>query len=125
MGRIKIRNYPTREFMQEVFDEYFNEHNDEVMQLVLDTFGFNTVEEMQNAEYHGFFGLDCGWITLTPTNRDQAHEWFLDSGRIDSKMFVRNPLFNTQSTSIKQVMIEKAVKDLGLGDRFYVGVRLD
>ena len=125
MGRIKIRNYPTREYMKDVFNEYFTEHNGEIIELVLDTFGFNTIEEMQEAEYRGYFGLDCGWITLTPTNKDQAHEWFLDSGRIDSKMFVSNPLFNTQSTTIKEVMVRKAVKDLGLEDAFYVGVRLD
>lgn len=125
MGRIKIRNYPTREFMQDVFNEYFTEHNNEVIQEVLDTFGFNTVEEMQNAEYRGYFGLDCGWITLTPVNRDHAHEWFLDSGRIDSKMFVRNPLFNTQSTTIKEVMVKRALHDLGLDNTYTVGVRLD
>ena len=125
MGRIKIRNYPSREWMTELFNNYFVAHNDEIVQLVLNTFGFNTVEEMQEAEYRGYFGLDCGWITLKPKNKDHAHEWFLDNNRIDSKMYISNPLYNTQSTTIKKIMIDKAVEDLGLTNTFYVGVRLD
>ena len=125
MGRIKIRHYPTREFMKSVFDEYFTEHNEEVIKEVLDTFGFNTVEEMREAEYYGYFGLDCGWIYIRPMNKEHAHEWFLDNDRIDSKMFVENPLFNTQSTTIKEVMVKRAIKDLGLETNFGIGVRLD
>lgn len=125
MGRIKIRNYPTREFMKSVFAEYFREHRNAVIGEVLDKFGFNTVDEMAHAEYRGYFGLDCGWIYIRPINNDHAHEWFLDNDRIDSKMFVENPEYNTQSTTIKEVMVKRALHDLGLDNTYTVGVRLD
>lgn len=125
MGRRKVRNYNTRDFYRELFDDYFKTHNEEVMQEVLEQTGFRTVEDLSQAEYHGYFGLDCGWIVLTPKNKEQAHEWFLDDDRISSKMFVHNPWYNCQSTTIQEIMIRKALKDLGLENEFSMSVRLD
>lgn len=125
MGRRKVRHYNTREYYKTLFNDYFVSHNDEVMTEVLRQTGFNSVEELTEAEYRSYFGFDCGWIMLTPKNSEQAHEWFLDDNRISSKMFVHNPCYNAQSTTITQIMVEKAVRDLGLEDTFYVSVRLD
>lgn len=125
MGRHKVRNYNTRDFYRKLFDGYFTEHNEEVMKEVLEQTGFKTVEDLSRAEYHGYFGLDCGWIQISPTNREQAHEWYLDSNRIDTYLFIHNPCYNTQSTTIKEIMTRRALKDLGLENEFSMSVRLD
>jgi len=125
MGRRKVRHYNSRDFYRELFDDYFNSHNDEVMKEVLEQTGFKSVEELNDAEYHSYFGFDCGWILIRPTNKEQAHEWFLDSNRIDSVLFVHNPCYNCQSTTIKEIMVRRALKDLGLEDEFSMSVRLD
>lgn len=62
---------------------------------------------------------------ITPKNKEQAHEWFLDDDRISSKMFVHNPCYNCQSTTIQEIMVRKALKDLKLEDVFHMSVRLD
>lgn len=46
MGRRKVRNYNTREFYKTLFNDYFNEHNEEVMKEVLRQTGFDTVEAL-------------------------------------------------------------------------------
>lgn len=125
MGRRKVRNYKGREYYKELFNNYFNTHHNEVMREVLDKLGFDTVENMSKAEYRGYFGFDCGWILVSPKNSEQSHEWFLDNDRISSDLYVSNPYYNTQSTTIKEIMVEKALRDLGLRDEFYVSVRLD
>ena len=71
MGRHKVRNYNTRDFYRKLFDGYFTEHNEEVMKEVLEQTGFKTVEDLSRAEYHGYFGLDCGWIQIIPTPKER------------------------------------------------------
>ena len=125
MGRRKVRNYNPRAYYTDIFNRYFNEHHIEVMREVLEKTGFDTVKALADAEYHGYFGFDCGWIIISPKNKEQSHEWFLDSNRIDSVLFVHNPCYNTQSTTIKEIMVKRALKDLKLEDEFYMSVRLD
>lgn len=124
MGRRKVRNYNGREFYKTLFNGYFVDHEKEVMEHTLKEMGFDTVEAMRHEELTGAW-FDCGWIKLTPKNKDHAHEWFLDDDRISSCMFVDNPCYNTQSTTIKEIMVRKALKDLGLENVFSVSVRLD
>ena len=125
MGRRKVRNYNNREFYRDLFNNYFTEHNDEVMIDLLQQTHFATVDMLADAERKSYFGLDCGWIVLRPKNEAMRHEWFLDDDRISANMFVHNPHFNCQSTTVQKIMVDKAVKDLGLEDTFYVSVRLD
>ena len=125
MGRRKVRYYKDREFYKNLFDEYFDKHHAEVMAEVLRQTGFEDSTALSVAEHRMYFGLDCGWILLTPKNKDHAHEWFLDNDRISSYMFVHNKRYNCQSTTIAKIMVEKAVRDLGLEDTFYISVRLD
>lgn len=125
MGRRKVRHYNGREYYKELLNNYFNAHHNEVMREVLDKLGFDTVENMSKAEYKGYFGFDCGWIRISPKNSEQSHEWFLDNNRISSEMTVHNPFYNTQSTTITEIMVEKALRDLGLRDEFYVSTHLD
>ena len=125
MGRRKVRYFPNRDFYKTKFNNYFQEHNDEVMLHLLQQTGFATIELLWEAERKSYFGLDCGWIVLRPKDDKMRHEWFLDDDRISANMFVHNPYFNCQSTTMQKIMIDKAVKDLGLEDVFHVSVRLD
>lgn len=68
MGRIKIRNYPSREWIREVLDEYFIQHREEVVAEVLKETGYATLDELLEAERRSVFGLDCGWVKVHPIN---------------------------------------------------------
>ena len=124
MGRKKVRNYPPKGFYEEKLDGYFREHRHEVIGNLLDTLGYESVERLQEDECHMKFGLDCGWIHLHPRNKEMSREWGLDNGIYGAYVCAR-PSLNCQSTTIKRVQVEKAVKDLGLEDVFYISERLD
>ncbi len=124
MGRKKIRNYPSVEFYEGMLKEYFDNHSGEVIGNLLDTLGYESVDSLLDAERNMAFGFDCGWIHLHPRNHEMRHEWELDNGKYCAYVYVR-PTVDCQSTTIKKVQAEKAVKDLGLGDKFFVTVRLD
>jgi hypothetical protein len=82
------------------------------------------VERLQEDECHMKFGFDCGWIHLHPKNKEMLHEWELDNGIYCAYVHAM-PSLNCQSTTIKRVQVEKAVRDLGLEKDFYVLTRLD
>ena len=124
MGRRKVRHYPSVEFYEGMLREYFDTHRHEVIGNLLDTLGYESVERLQEDECHMKFGLDCGWIHLHPKNREMSHEWSLDNGIYGAYVCAR-PSLNCQSTTIKRVQVEKAVRDLGLEDVFYISERLD
>ena len=124
MGRRKVRHYPSVEFYEEMLREYFETHRREVIGNLLDTLGYDSLEELQEAECNMKFGLDCGWIHLRPKDKEMSHEWALDNGIYGAYVCAR-PSLNCQSTTIKRVQVEKAVKDLGLEDKFYITERLD
>ena len=124
MGRRKVRHYPSVEFYEGMLKEYFETHRGEVIGNLLDTLGYDSLEELQEAEYNMKFGLDCGWIHLHPKNKEMSHEWALDNGIYCAYVHAM-PSLNCQSTTIKRVQVEKAVRDLGLEDTFYISERLD
>lgn len=124
MGRRKVRNYNGREYYKELLNDYFNKHTEEVMQYVVRELGFNSLAEMRAEEMTGMW-FDCGFVYISPRNEKQAHEWFLDNDRISSNLYVNNPYYNTQSTTLKELMVRYALTELGLADDFYVSTRLD
>lgn len=124
MGRKKVRNFPPKGYYEDKLEGYFREHRHEVIGNLLDTLGYRSLDELQEAEYNMKFGLDCGWIHLHPKNKEMAHEWALDNGIYGAYVCAR-PSMNCQSTTIKRVQVEKAVRDLNLGDVFYISERLD
>lgn len=133
-GRRKVRVYTSREGIERIVEDYFNEHRDEVIQDMIDRVNlqygkdFKNLNELQEFDihgtYYGGFGLDCGWVWIKPRNSDQAHEWFLDNDRIPDYASPRYP-YNTQSTTLKHIMMEKAFRDLNLYGNYDIYTRLD
>lgn len=124
MGRKKVRNYPSREFYEEMLTKYFEEHRCEVIGYAMDRLGYTSFQKLQEDEYNSRFGFDCGWIHLCPKNAEMRHEWELDNGTYCAYVWC-SPSYFPQSTTIQKVQVEKAVRDLELGDVFYIDVRLD
>lgn len=124
MGRRKVRHYNPREYYKELFDAYFREHADEVIEHAVREMGFDSLKAMRNQELTGMW-FDCGFVYITPRNKEQYHEWYLDNDRISANLFMHNPCYNTQSSTLKEIMVHKALKDLGLENDFYVNTRLD
>ena len=122
MGR-KIREYPSREFYREMFNEYFSAHTDMLIGIVLQKTGIPDAKTLHYEEFHGRFIGDCGLVYIVPINKEHAREWRLDDG-ISAQMCVSNPKYNTQSTTIMEIMVEQMLKDLGLDDKFLVSSRL-
>lgn len=124
MGRKKVRKYPTKQFYEDMFKEYFDAHGDEVIRDMLDRLGYESMEKLRNDEMHMAFGFDCGWTIIYPKNQEMEREWKLDNGRYDYSIFA-HPTYYPQSTTVQKVQVEKAIRDLGLGDTFGCYVRLD
>lgn len=127
MGRRKVRHHKPKQFYEEMLKKYFNEHGEEVLAHTAKELGFNSFQELRDFEfsgYYGGFGLDCGWVLMSPKNREMAHEWELDNGKYSVDIFV-HPTYNTQSTTIMKVEAKKAMEDLGLTNEFYLYTRLD
>lgn len=124
MGRKKIRNHLPREHYEKMLETYFTEHQEEVITDLLNTLGYSSLEALRDDEYNMAFGFDCGWTKLVPKNREMFHEWELDNGKYCAEVYCR-PTYYPQSTTIQRVQVEKAVRDLGLGEEFRIVTRLD
>lgn len=135
MARRKVRKYVSKDYIETVFENYFNTHRDEVIQYMIDQVNlmytdknFKTLEELHDFDihgsYYGGFGLDCGWVWLKPKNKEQAHEWFLDNDRIPDYASPSLP-YNTQSTTLKRMQLRRALEGLGLQDEYSLYERLD
>lgn len=124
MARTKVRNYPSIEHYEKEIEEYFRENQSQVIQYTVHKLGYNSLEELQEAEYNMAFGLDCGWVYLVPHDMDMFHEWELDNGKYCAHVYVRGP-FGTQSVTIKECFAEKLIEDKNWEDIFWIDTRLD
>ena len=70
------------------------------------------------------FGFDCGWTIIYPKNREMEREWKLDNGMYDYQIFA-HPSYYPQSTTVQEIQVRKALKDLNLEDEFGCYVKLD
>lgn len=135
MARRKVRLYSTVKQVEELIDNYFEEHREEVTKDLLKKAGeeagreFKTVDELKEFDfrgsYYGGFPLSCGFVWVKPRSSKQAHEWFLDNDRIPDYASPRNYVYNTQCTVIKEIQMRKAFDDLGLDSEYSIYVRLD
>ena len=124
MGRRKVRHHLPKKYYEEMLERYFEEHSEEVISDLLERLGNDSLEQLKYEEYNMRFGFDCGWTKLVPKDSKMFHEWELDNGKYCAEIFC-HPTYYPQSTTIQRVQVEKAVRDLGLGDKFYISTRLD
>ena len=130
MGRKKVRHFASVEHYENLLEDYFNTNRDTVLRRLIraigedpDTYGVSALLE---DEYNSRWGLDCGWILLYPKNKEMAHEWELDNGKYGAYVWTDKAVpLNVQSTTLKRIMVEEAVADLGLNETFWVSTRLD
>lgn len=126
MARTKVRNYPSKEEWKANILEYMKENKEALIRHMLNKLGYEDIDSLQEDEYSMKFGFDCGWVNLTPKNKDMYHEWYLDNGKIpDSLWDLANYVYNTQSITIKYPIIEKVVEDMGIENEFNIVERLD
>lgn len=126
MGRKKIRNYPTIEDWEDKISEYLKENKERYRKLILDSLGYDDFDSLIEDEYKMKFGGDCGWVSLVPLNKEMAREWRLDNDGLPNRIFdIASVVYNTQSITIKSIVIEKLIEDMGLEKDFYMTERLD
>jgi hypothetical protein len=132
MGRKKVRNYLSVKEVEDMINNYFYNKKDEVIKYICENNGsgiFNSLNELHEFDVHGSyfggFGLDCGWCWISPKRSEQHREWVLDNGKWDA--YARDFIlpYNTQSTTLKKLELEKALKDLNIEKYYSVYVRLD
>ena len=123
MARRKIRNYPNKEYYENYFNEYFITHHDDVIADMVERTGFNSLDELHDAEFKMYFGLDCGFTYYIPYDSKMSREWKLDN--YDDKLYGIRESYPTQSITLQEIQFKKALADLGLQDVFYVYSRLD
>lgn len=121
----KIRNYDSVDVVRAKINNYFENYHDEVIQDLLDNTGFTNMDELSNYEYHMGFGLDCGWVWVCTLNSAQEREWRLDNGKYDTHVTMIKYPYNSQSTTCKEIQLNKALKDLHMTDQYMPYVRLD
>lgn len=134
MARRKVRYYPTKGYIENIFSDFFVENRNEVIDYMIMEVNemmdknFKTLSELRDFDVYGGpmggFGLDCGWIWLEPKNKEQRHEWFLDNDRITDYASPRLA-YSTQSTTLKRLQLSFALRKLGLGDKYRLYERLD
>lgn len=126
MAGKKVRNYPNREHYRKLFRNYFAENANKVLEETLKRMNYKTVEEMRYHDIHDCW-YDCGWVLIAPRNKDQAHEWKLDSDFGSDHDFMNecDMPYGTQSTTIKEIMTDIAIRDLGLQEELIAYARLD
>lgn len=124
MGK-KIRHYDSTLKLQELLNTYFLARREDVLKDLLEKTGFNTMEELRNAEHNSYWGLDCGFVWMATANPEQHREWVLDNGKYDAKVRGIKYPYNCQSVTLKQIQLRKAIEDLELTGQYYPEVRLD
>lgn len=126
MARTKVRKYRTREYYEEAIHNYFKENGPKVLEETVKRMKYETVEEMRYHDIHDCW-YDCGWVLITPRNPEQSKEWRLDSKFNSDYAFLNecDMPYGTQSTTIKQIMVEIAIRELGLQEEIIVFTRLD
>lgn len=132
MGRKKVRKYFSIKEVEDMINNYFYNKGDEVIKYICENNGvsvFNSLEELHefdiHGSYYGGFGLDCGWCWLSPKRSEQYKEWVLDNGKYDAYARSFNLPYNTQSTTLKRLELEKALEDLNIQEFYSVYTRLD
>ena len=126
MARTKVRNYHNREHYETLISNYFKENATKVLEETVERMGYKTVEEMPYHDIHDCW-YDCGWVLITPRSSEQSREWRLDS-RYDTDYTIlgeRDMPYGTQSTTIKKIMVDIAIRELGLQEEIFVYTRLD
>lgn len=132
MARKKVRNYMSIEEVENMINNYFYNRGNEVIKYICENNGisiFNSLDELREFDIHGSylggFGLDCGWCWLTPKRPEQQREWVLDSGKWDAYARRFKYPYNTQSTTLKELELRKAIEDLNIDKYYSIYVRLD
>ena len=126
MSRTKVRNYPSKEEYENRIKEYMLSHKREIIAYMLRQLGYDDIESLREDEYSKNPFWVCGSFILRPKNKDMAHEWFLDNGRIPAYIYdITYYVYPTQSVIIKEPIMEKVVRDMELENEFYIAQRLD
>lgn len=130
MGRKKVRHFASAEHYENLLEDYFNINRDTVLRRLIRAIGEDPdtyrVSALLEDEHNCRWGFDCGWILLYPKNKEMAHEWELDNGKYGAYVWTDRVVpLNVQSTTLKRIMVEEAVADLGLNETFWVSTRLD
>ena len=125
MPRTKNRKHESVTAVAQKINKWIEEHKDEILKNMLDTVGYEDTDKLWNDEYHGRFGLDCGWVWFYTKNDEQYHEWFLDNNRYTDYVSRINYPYNTQSTTLKEIQAKYILKNMGLENDYGIYVRLD
>lgn len=122
MAKPKVRNYPSIEDYEKIFEDYFRSNKGAIMQYVCHKFQVEDEDSLKEQD----FGFDCGWVHLFPRDPEMAKEWKLDNGDYGARIFdIASKCYGTQSITIKEVILEKAVEDLNLDDVFHIRRKYD
>ena len=129
MGRKKVRKHASKEVYSQFFSDYLRCHKEEFIDRLLAELEFDDLQSLKEFEfsgYYGGFGLDCGWVNIAPKDSEMEHEWALDNGKYNTHIWdIGNEVYSTQSTTIKEVIVKKLLKDTGTEHLFYWYTKLD
>ena len=125
MARRKIRKHDSVLIVKSKINNWIEKHDNEIIKNMLDKTGYDSIEQLREDEYHGRFGLDCGWVWLCTKNEEQYHEWFLDNNKYPDYVSGIDYPYNSQSTTLKEIQCRYILKEMDLEDKYFPYVRLD
>lgn len=128
MARKKVRKYDSIDKVEFLLRTYFITKKQEVIDALLKQYGFESVDDLHEAEYKKFFfGFDCGFVYVETKNKEQLHEWELDNDKWSAKVYEYklNIPYYSQSTSAKMFQLRYALEQLDLTEQYFASMRLD
>lgn len=120
----KVRFYKTKQEIEDVLNTYLISNSDRVIKHLLEKTNCHSVEELHDDEFDMRWGLDCGFLTVEPSNPQMEHEWELDNGKYDTGMRLHYP-YSTQSITLKDIQARFMLEDLNLTSEYYIKTVLD
>lgn len=115
--RRKVRNYPTKIEIENIFSEFFSSHKNEIIDYMLKESGYKDLDSLYQDEMCMKIGY-CGIMWLKPKNKEQAHEWFLDNYRYPDYAAPRPFPYPTQIVDLQELQLKYALDKLNLSDQY-------
>lgn len=118
-GDLNVERIMTKdEFIEEV-KKFCKKHYDAIVKDMMQKLGYTDLNKLHEDYIHMKWGFDCGWILVTPKNKEMRELWG------DYPKTIMPVAYETQSLNIQQPQVDYILKGLGWEDDFRVEQHLD
>ncbi len=124
MAKTKIRKYETVKEVEDLFNRVFIEHRYDIIKHMLNNVDIPDLDSLWEVENVLGFGADCGSCYIITKSDEQYKEWIRDNGKYSAYASHFEWPYNTQSTTLKEIQLEWAIKYLLVQEEYGIYTRL-